>query len=1638
MSAEPIAIVGVAGCFAGAADAAQLWNNVLNKVDATSEADAAWASLSRDNDPESAERLYTTRGGFLKDLASFDAAEFGIMPRSIDGADPDHYLGLRLARDALADAGLLDKDFDRSRAGIIVGRGGYAYRGTMTLAQHGLVLDQTLAAIAAVRPDFSATELKALREELRAQLPAFNAEASPGFVPNIASGLIANRLDLMGPNYVVDAACASSLLAVEAAVRELQAGRCDVMLCGGSQVQTGAQIFMIFCNINALSRDRVRPFGKGSSGTLLGEGAGFLALKRLSDAEADGDRIYALIRGIGVASDGRAKGLLAPRLEGEELALRRAYENAQVSPDTISLIEAHGTGMPLGDRTEIQALSRVFGPRHGELPTIAIGSIKSMISHCIPASGSASMIKTALALHHKVLPPTLCDELEPDLELERTPFYVNTETRPWIHGGREPRRAGVNAFGFGGINAHVVLEEYRPARKVQAQVLHAPSEGELLVLAAESLEELRARIDQLAVRASAFDRPGLPSLARLCAQDDAGRHRLALVAADRDDVLKKLAQAAEKLARGDTPFKTRNGIYYGNGEPPGRIALLFPGEGAQYPNMLSDVCVHFPQARDWFDFLDDTAAARGAPARAPVLFPAPTALGEAAAKSLETRLYEMDVAAESVFAASMALLAVVEAVDLKPDLMLGHSTGENTALTASGVRRFNKRSEIAQTIRDLNGIYKHLDQEGRIADGSLLTIGALRPEQREALLNAPPRGIIPAMDNCPNQLVLFGDSTAIGELRTKLSTEGAICQELPFGRAYHTELFGPVADAYRHYYENIEFGAGRVPLYSACSAGPFPEDAPGIRALASKQWETKVRFTETVERLYADGVRVFVEIGPSGNLTSFVSDALRGREQVVAIASNSRRRSGIQQLHHMLAQLFSSGVPLRLPGLFAHRQIADIDWVAPAIPRRKPSILNLNMPELRVPDAFRRLQTEAPLSAAVPPAEPPPPSVPHSPVALPAAVSPQPPTAALPADPRTDALRAHFSLMNDFLASQMRVMSQMGQGIASAQSLATPAPNAPVPAPQPGVAKPGYDPAFPMLGRITVLEADRLESHRCYGADTDLYLQDHAIGSAPSVLDPDLRALRVMPFTFSMEIASEAARRLFGDGFVVRGHREVRGHRWLTLDENDFDLRILATRTPGASTAIVKLFMLGDGMPPNGLLVFETEVVLGSDYEPAPEPLPWPDEPPRMATRHDDNTLYSRGMFHGPRLRCVKHVRRWSETAVECDLAAHDTDDFFSFTNSPRMQADAALLDAAGQMAGYWLIERFGWDYNCFPFRCERFGCYGPPPVPGTRLIGRGRIHPVGDTQLHAEFDLIREDGTVLMRLEGWQDRKFDVPPRYFNYRLQPQREWLSVPLAIGAGAYVVHNPPFPGGFLGVGHEIWMRVLAHMVLSTRERKLFNAMQRGGGRRADWLMGRVAAKDAVRHWAAARGLNLSPADVDIHNADNGRPYVRCAAISGEPPVVSLSHSGGGAVAIAADAGNEVGIDLQRLRRVDGDALIRGGMGEHEAALLTPLGAEQQLRAAVSLWCAKEAAAKATGQGLEGRPLEWEVTALQLAAGACSAQVRHGSREYPVSLYFLDEESVIAVAASPSQHTSHSASMRRDFQSLGGKSSTGTRS
>jgi len=461
---QDVAIVGMACLFPGASDVQVYWENIISKVDAVADAPQDWEGLEYyDPDSRANDRIYCKRGGFLKDVR-FNPTDYGVMPRAVDGADPDHFIGLMVAAQALADAGYGDGAVVNERTQVIVGRGTYINRAFTNQLQHCLVIDQTLRLLKEIHPEHSDAELREIKAKLKESLAPFNGEVAPGLVPNVMTGRIANRLDLMGANFTVDAACASSLLSTELAVQALVSGKCDMALAGGANVATAAPTYMLFCQLDALSRTGcIRPFDRDADGTLLGEGFGMLVLKRRADAERDEDRIYALIKSVGVASDGRARALLAPRVEGEELAIRRAYEIAGISPSTVELVEAHGTATPVGDGAEIEALGRVFGARNGRRPSCALGSVKSMIGHLIPAAGIAGLIKTALALHHRVLPPTLhCENPNPKFGLEQTPFYINSEARSWIHGALTPRRAGVNAFGFGGINAHAILEEYCP------------------------------------------------------------------------------------------------------------------------------------------------------------------------------------------------------------------------------------------------------------------------------------------------------------------------------------------------------------------------------------------------------------------------------------------------------------------------------------------------------------------------------------------------------------------------------------------------------------------------------------------------------------------------------------------------------------------------------------------------------------------------------------------------------------------------------------------------------------------------------------------------------------------------------------------------------------------------------------------------------------------------------------------------------------------------------------------------------------------------------------------------------------------------------------------------------------------------
>jgi len=460
---DTVAIVGMGCIYPGSHDAEAFWENICGKRGFITEHPDPEARRYLDPDSKDFERVYSIRGGYLGSLATFDPAGYGIMPADVQHGDGDQFLALRAATAAVEDSGVDLDAIRRDRVEVILGHSTYFTPANINWVQTGVALDQTVDLLRSLNPGLSEEEIARVREALKRSLPPMSPQTPPTLIPNIIAGRIANRMDLMGSSYTLDAACATSHIAVGNAVKDLLTDSCDYVLAGATQASCLVLELMLFCAIEGMSRlPELRPFDKSADGTMLGEGTGVLLLRRTKDAERDGNRIYAVIRSVGTASDGRARALLAPRLEGQALAIRRAYEAAEVDPLSVELIEAHGTGIPLGDVTEMRALREVFGERSGSVPTCAVGSIKSMIGHCRSAAGTAGIIKASLALHHKILPPTLqCDEPNPDLQLEKTPFYINTESRPWIRpSGGAPRRAAVSAMGFGGIDAHCVLEEY--------------------------------------------------------------------------------------------------------------------------------------------------------------------------------------------------------------------------------------------------------------------------------------------------------------------------------------------------------------------------------------------------------------------------------------------------------------------------------------------------------------------------------------------------------------------------------------------------------------------------------------------------------------------------------------------------------------------------------------------------------------------------------------------------------------------------------------------------------------------------------------------------------------------------------------------------------------------------------------------------------------------------------------------------------------------------------------------------------------------------------------------------------------------------------------------------------------------------
>ncbi len=910
----PIAIVGMASLFPQAENLQEYWENILNEVDCIAEVPPSrWkAEDYYDPDPTTPDKTYSKRGGFLRDL-DFNPMEFGLPPNVLEVTDISQLLSLVVAKQVLEDSGYGESsNFNREQSGIILG----VTAGRQLATPLSTRLQYPIWERVLKQSGVPEAQTQAIIEKIKLAYVEWNENAFPGLLGNIVAGRIANRLDLGGLNCTVDAACASSLAAFKMAISELTDYRANLMLTGGVDTDNSILTYLCFSKTPALSRtQKSRPFDAESDGILLGEGIGMVALKRLEDAERDGDRIYAVIKGIGTSSDGRFKSIYAPRVEGQVKALERAYQDAGFEPASMGLIEAHGTGTVAGDLTEFEALKQFFSDRQSAQQSIALGSIKSQIGHTKAAAGAASVIKVALALHHKILPPTINVETpNPKLDLDQSPFYLNTKARPWIRSEEQgPRRAGVSSFGFGGTNFHVLLEEYAGDRangsdSIQPYRIHRRPASIVLFAStpARLVAEGKATLEKLQLETAAAIYPDFVEACQSAEIPEADA-RLGFVADSLEETCHKLAIAINWMEKQPdvSSWEHPKGIYYRETgmNLKGKVVALFSGQGAQYLNMGRELAMNFPEVQHTYSAMDRLCFQQSETPTSEVAFPAPVFMEEARVSQVD-RLRRTEFAQPAIGALSAGLFKILERAGLKPDFAAGHSFGELTALWAAKVLSDEDYFTLVRARGQAMATPPAVDADA----GAMLAV-KMPPSQVEEVIRAYPQVAIANL-NSPQQVVLAGARPAIEKLQQQLQSQGEMATILPVAAAFHTPLVAYAQKPFAKAIETVQFQRPALSVYTNATGQRYPDDPSAIRKILKDHLLNRVQFQREIETIYGEGGYCFIEFGPKATLTNLVKEILGDSPHIAVALNASSQQDSDRQLREAVLQLKVAGLAL--------------------------------------------------------------------------------------------------------------------------------------------------------------------------------------------------------------------------------------------------------------------------------------------------------------------------------------------------------------------------------------------------------------------------------------------------------------------------------------------------------------------------------------------------------------------------------------------------------------------------------------------------------------------------------------------------------------------------------------------------------
>ncbi|HSF43523.1 MAG TPA: beta-ketoacyl synthase N-terminal-like domain-containing protein, partial [Thermoanaerobaculia bacterium] len=906
---KAIAIVGVGAVLPDAPDVPTFWSNVKTGRYSIGEPppDRWDPALYYDPDPKAPDKSYSKIGGWVREWP-WDPIEWKlpIPPKVSDNMDRAQKWAIAATREALADYGWPARALDPDRTAVILGNamaGDRHYLTSLRLFFPEYAQELENAPSFAALPEALRDAIEhELHDGIGHRLPDVNEDTMPGELSNIVAGRVANVFNFRGPNYVVDAACASAMAAIGSAIEGLEEDDFDAVVTGGIDANMGASTFIKFCKIGALSPTGTRPYADGADGFVMGEGAAVFVLKRLTDAERDGDRIYAVIRGVGGSSDGRGKGITAPNPAGQKLAVERAWANAGLSPGTVGLLEGHGTSTRVGDVAEVESLNAVFG--HAGLParSVPLGSVKSNIGHLKGAAGAAGILKTALALKEKVLPPSLnCARTNPNIDFGKTPFFVNTELRPWEAPQDGVRRAGVSAFGFGGTNFHTVLEEHVPGkngnngqRKARASSgPKAPLRG-LHLLGGSSVADLAERL-----RSAQAGPPSPPRISDLRAP-----LRLAVDYGDAAELAAKAGKVLQALSS-DHPGLWRafraQGIFRGAGPAP-KVAFLYTGQGSQYLQMLGELRKTEPIVAATFAEADRVMEpVLGRPLTG-YLFP--DANDPAAVEKAEEELKQTAITQPAVLTVDIALTRLLAAYGVEPGFVMGHSLGEYGALVAAGSLTFAEALEaVAARGREMTKV--------SVADHGKMMAVMAPLDEIERTLEGIDGYVVVANHNSTAQAVVGGASDAVDKAAAAFGKAGREVRPLSVSHAFHTSIVAPASEPLTRMLARLDLRPPRIPVISNVTGGFYPMGdgvVPEMIDLLGRQIASPVRFIQGLETLYEAGARVFVEVGPKRALAGFVEDVLGKKDDVLALSTNHPKTGDAASLNQALAGLYASGL----------------------------------------------------------------------------------------------------------------------------------------------------------------------------------------------------------------------------------------------------------------------------------------------------------------------------------------------------------------------------------------------------------------------------------------------------------------------------------------------------------------------------------------------------------------------------------------------------------------------------------------------------------------------------------------------------------------------------------------------------------